>query len=354
MNTYLETGIAVVLIIFVFSIVVYVIQELIAANLEFRGKMLKASLNQILDRTNADEKLATAFFDHPQIKMLKKNLDKLPAYIPAANFAMSVMDIIAEKAGNRTGNVLNDFKSGLQQFVNADGDLPVLLRTWADNSTGVKELKETIEKWYNEYMDRVTGWYKKEYRYVTRIIAVCIALGFNLNIINITKTVYGDSQLRTTLVTAAEKMTDQPESVKSYYTATIKSRLDEVDTTFERKIRNQSNNNHPIDSLNKRRNFEKDSIISNYNQSQIRLAKSLIDSVSRGKLVFGWSNSPVKTIDANTGLQRNATWWEITLMLIGILIGATAISMGAPFWFDVMVKLVNVRRAGLKPQKGNK
>lgn len=34
----------------------------------------------------------------------------------------------------------------------------------------------------------------------------------------------------------------------------------------------------------------------------------------------------------------------------GILISAVAISLGAPFWFDLLSKIVNVRRAGIKPK----
>ncbi len=40
---------------------------------------------------------------------------------------------------------------------------------------------------------------------------------------------------------------------------------------------------------------------------------------------------------------------KLFLTLAGWFMAAAAISMGAPFWFDMLVKLVNVRKAGLKP-----
>jgi hypothetical protein len=43
------------------------------------------------------------------------------------------------------------------------------------------------------------------------------------------------------------------------------------------------------------------------------------------------------------------TFFRIFWALLGWAITAGCISMGAPFWFDVMLKLVNVRRAGLVP-----
>jgi hypothetical protein len=36
---------------------------------------------------------------------------------------------------------------------------------------------------------------------------------------------------------------------------------------------------------------------------------------------------------------------------IGWLLMAIAVSLGAPFWFDLLNKLVNLRLAGVKPDK---
>ena len=49
MSEYIDTAIAVILIIVIFSVIAYVIQELIAANLEYRGKMLKSSIEPLLN-----------------------------------------------------------------------------------------------------------------------------------------------------------------------------------------------------------------------------------------------------------------------------------------------------------------
>src|SRR5687768_8591190 len=107
MSTYLDTTICLLLIIIVFSTVTYVIQELIAINLKYRGKMLWNSMSQLLDgivqkkrgdiNNNIKSKISpnTAannppgnnnltttittndFFNHPQIKILCKNLENL-------------------------------------------------------------------------------------------------------------------------------------------------------------------------------------------------------------------------------------------------------------------------------------
>ena len=43
-----------------------------------------------------------------------------------------------------------------------------------------------------------------------------------------------------------------------------------------------------------------------------------------------------------------------TIKIAGLLITALAASMGAPFWFDLVNKLVNLRSAGKVPPKSEK
>lgn len=46
------------------------------------------------------------------------------------------------------------------------------------------------------------------------------------------------------------------------------------------------------------------------------------------------------------GLGRLST---LAGILLGWLVTGVAIAMGAPFWFDLMSKLMNVRNTGTKP-----
>ncbi|MRG48730.1 hypothetical protein GFS24_26700 [Chitinophaga sp. SYP-B3965] len=327
MNTYLETGIAVILIIVVFSIVAYVIQELIAVNLQFRGRMLKKAINQLLVSGSV---FANEFFKHPQIELLEKRngATKDPSYIPSANFAMTVIDLV---------------KNGTA----ADPELQKLFSSWqAIAGEDVIAMKALIEKWYDEYMDRVGGWYKKEYRWITRILAIGIALAFNFNLIRITQIVHHDTALKATLVAAADKMADTPDYLAQYYTQKINSDMKAVDDDFATKI-----SSAPADSakLVQKRDAVKDSLLINYNAKQYQMARGLVDSLPTGKLMLGWKNWPWLEQEIKTGKPAYIGNWNLFLLIIGLFLGAAAISMGAPFWFALLVKLVNIRRAGLKP-----
>jgi hypothetical protein len=42
-------------------------------------------------------------------------------------------------------------------------------------------------------------------------------------------------------------------------------------------------------------------------------------------------------------------WVDFIRVLAGWLLSGIAISMGAPFWFDLLGKVMNVRNTGAKP-----
>jgi hypothetical protein len=52
---------------------------------------------------------------------------------------------------------------------------------------------------------------------------------------------------------------------------------------------------------------------------------------------------------AEGGWQQSPMAWAAKI--IGLLITSLAISLGAPFWFDLLSKFMNVRAAGVKPEK---
>ena len=41
----------------------------------------------------------------------------------------------------------------------------------------------------------------------------------------------------------------------------------------------------------------------------------------------------------------------ITMKLLGIILSAGAAAQGAPFWFDILKRLVNIRGSGAKPEE---
>lgn len=56
-----------------------------------------------------------------------------------------------------------------------------------------------------------------------------------------------------------------------------------------------------------------------------------------------------------TGGEKFGYWWyRFLLGLIGFIMTALALSLGAPFWFGLLNKLVSLRQAGVKPEEKSK
>ncbi|MBL7732019.1 MAG: hypothetical protein JNM88_12635 [Chitinophagaceae bacterium] len=363
MNTILETGISLVLIFFIFSIITYVIQELIAVNLKYRSKMLWKSMLQLFDGEKLEGRIklmqalpsdntdnTKTFYNHPQILSLKKDLQskKLPSYIPAANFALAVMNMIAANApANKDKNYVTqsttfeDIKAGLETFVNSGGNLYAVLKNLVDTSTTIQDLQQKIEDWFNNYMKRVSAWYESHVVVSVRIIAVALTLIFNINVIRLTKKIYNDSAVRSSLVAMAERIVDKPDAVTQYYTSgfkTISANIDSIyqlqldaDTTAEGKKRILAEKAIVLDSL-----------AANYTQKNSIAMRSLVNQLDSTGLPLGWKNdSLAMQVNGKPGSDKII---NILLMLLGWIIGACCISMGAPFWFDMLNKLINVRR----------
>lgn len=144
MNTYLETAIAVILVIVIFSIIAYVVQELIAANLQYRGKMLRNSLQVLLDGEANTSAFVDKIYNHPQVKKLKENNDRLPSYVPAANFALAIIDEVAKSRKTTLTDLFTDFKNGINAFTGTNEDLKILLQDYVNTS---KDLKRAERKY---------------------------------------------------------------------------------------------------------------------------------------------------------------------------------------------------------------
>ena len=82
----------------------------------------------------------------------------------------------------------------------------------------------------------------------------------------------------------------------------------------------------------------------NVNIKNIQNINSLLSQLP---IPMGWT-------EGNYPSNAKFDFWGWISKLIGLLITAGAVSLGAPFWFDIANKLVNVRASGNKPEKSSK
>ena len=73
-------------------------------------------------------------------------------------------------------------------------------------------------------------------------------------------------------------------------------------------------------------------------------------AVANSPLGLGWSATDLE--EATEKSLKTVSFW--ILKFLGFFVTAMAISLGAPFWFDLLKKFTNIRNAGPKQNENDK
>jgi hypothetical protein len=155
-------------------------------------------------------------------------------------------------------------------------------------------LQKNIEDWYNSSMDRVSGWYKRSSHWIIFTTGLIVAAVLNVNTITIADYLYRNDTARAAIVARAQNAAADPAFLSRNY-----------------------------DDVNKQ-----------------------LDSIG---LPIGWTTGWGAPRRGNEpGAQ--GIWNNGLAPILGWLITAFAATMGAPFWFDVLNKVMVVRST-VKPHE---
>ena len=294
----LQVVIGIVFILLLLSLFATTIMELLAAGLSLRGKNLEKALKNMLASTDIDEHILQAFKDNSLYRQLSFQYGKKrvapPSYMSADSFQSILFDIILK--GKTTS--IHNLKEELVKV--ADKDLQnVLFQLMQDAEENLDMFKGEVMKWYENIMDRASGWYKRLTQKILVVVGIAIAVAFNADTIAIYQHLSSDPAALASVVNMAEKfVADNEDNDTLGYQATDPELQETIDN-LKSLMENQINQINPV----------------------------------------GWQNIEVAEMDATSWVMK-ALGWVVT---------ALAISLGAPFWFDLLRKIVNVRSSGNKP-----
>jgi hypothetical protein len=237
--------------------------------------------------------------DHKYKSPTKGGARELPSYIPSETFALALIGILNQ--ANKVGDeVFPEVRSTVLALPDSKAK-QALLAMISDAGTSIDRLRQNIEDWYNAAMDRVAGWYKKKSQYTLLAIGFVVAVMANADSIQLAKTLYLDPGIRSATVEAATTyLKNAPSNDPSCVAAEQKS---------------TGPFTHDLSCLQQR-------------------MKQVTDTESATLLPLGW---------------KQGVHWS-ALMILGWLLTAIALSLGAPFWFDLLNKFMVVRST-IKPQE---
>ena len=298
MSLVLDTAIGLVFVYLLVSLVCSAAKELVELIMKRRATYLKLGLLRLL---GSDDWLNKVYV-HPLIQGLCKYDGIWPSYIPSASFSKVIVDIVRTNTGQVTASTTADpfqeFRSrieGIQNESIKNAHLAVVGTT----SRSMDAVQVDIEAWFNGAMERVSGWYKRWSQYWILTIGAMLTIAINVDTISIGRSLWRDPALRDAVVAAA--------------TEQLKPK--------------------PPPSGQPPKAEDPEEALKRLKESSARLAEFGIP--------VGWDQQDPRSVPKNVH--------DVLLKVVGWLLTALAVSLGAPFWFDMLSKIVTVRSA-MKPK----
>jgi hypothetical protein len=332
----LDVAIGLIFIYLVLSLICSAACELIESFSRRRSLYLHRGLQELLNDPMGLG-LVREIYQHPLVSSLYRgtyqasNRANFPSYIPPRNFALALMDVIGSRAadGGRSGAAGATLSTGT---ISAESLRSAIVTNLASNPQASQalltlaeaagydpvKLRENIEAWYNSSMDRVAGWFKRRSHMTVLIVGIVLSVAINADTISIANSLATDKALRTSLVRAAA------ESAKRSDAAAPASGA--LPDEFTRTV--------PACQVD-------------VNSADCRFQANLRRIRGAG-LPLGWSSLPGGVAADPRGLPQSASEWA--MKLLGVLLTALAISLGSPFWFDTLNKVM-VIRSTVKPKE---
>src|SRR6185436_4630280 len=86
------------------------------------------------------------------------------------------------------------------------GNIKTSLLTLIDEAgNDINKARGNVEAWYDDAMDRVSGWYKRRTSFILIVIGLLASFALNIDTIQITKALLYNDTLRKSVADAAEK-----------------------------------------------------------------------------------------------------------------------------------------------------
>jgi hypothetical protein len=364
-SVFLDVALSLTFFYLIASMFVSGITEFINTLIEKRSALLWEALGKLQDSWVAGK--PGSFQDNPLVKFFEHEKgmiwSKATSYINASTF----VSVLLDKMNVGKGLIPNDLQQLQALTINLEeGEFKEMVEILLRESKDLKDFRKKLSTWFDLYMQEVSGWYKRYTRIVVWGVAIVVTIALNLNSIKITQRLYTDPKLRESMVAQALKVAKNKDFktfeqkkkndflqylqaedstlTDSVYRIVINTKQDSItiaqlyhkniDTISNSKV--DYNSSQFIDSLRKKnRSFLKLTLAVKANTSldtlkvQGKYAEYLQQNLSALGIPMGWAKEDCSSIN----------FWSF----IGWILTAAALSFGAPFWFDLLLKIVNIR-----------
>lgn len=316
----LQVIIGIIFTYLLLSLFATILNELLASYFAFRGYFLERTIKRMLiprdrnrgkrpeeQREPVDEAIFHEFKDNIIVQQLRQSRmpgrwSTFPSYLEDKTFSQVFINILERKA-----KVDSAFLKA-NTLINAIPENSNLRRLLEEVKVRgvetVDDFAEHVQGLYNIMMDRASGVYKQHIQVITIVVGFGIAAAFNADTFQIYKSLSSNPDARLEVVAMAENF---------------------IATNSARGIQ-------PAESAD----------IQQLNNQLTTLLNQDIERI-KNPLGIGWGHNDIDTEEMEIGI------WGWVQRVLGWLITSIAIALGAPFWFDILRKIMMVRSPNITP-----
>jgi hypothetical protein len=297
-TTWLDVAVGLTLVFLGVSLLVTAINEYVGQMLNLRGKELCKSLLGLVDDPGLKAKLAknpalARFFDGGKaLSYVDTNL-LARMLLGGTDDALPAASSVKELGAAIDKLPDSALKSQLQAIARTAGDK-------------VDDLVTAVSAWADRSLTMLGEVYKKKMQRISLLIGFVVAVMFNIDTVGLTMHLYRDKEAREAAAGLAVQLADQTDREAFDRCMALPAEQRRLDPSCA-----------PL--------------------------AGLVESVrgrnaSLGLLPVGWA----------AGVS--AAPWRWVTRLLGWVLTSLAVSVGAPFWFDLLNRFVNIRHTMRKPE----
>ncbi|MBW4579665.1 MAG: hypothetical protein KME42_08860 [Tildeniella nuda ZEHNDER 1965/U140] len=196
-------------------------------------------------------------------------------------------------------------------------------------SHDLSQFRQEVEVWFDRSMDRASGVYKRNAKGVAMVIGLVLASVTNSDAFFIVNRLSNDENLRQVITNKAAEVVPVRDPAAPVSPIDLNALKQQTDAALK--------------DLSLPIGWKPENFVRQFDCPSNVAAES-------GSPCEAFSSQP-GSLNASTIVQLIAAKpIELLKLIIGWIVSGLAIAMGAPFWFDLLGKVMNVRNSGSKPQ----
>lgn len=376
LSGFLDIAIGLIFLYLVLSLICTIINELVATTLAVRAKTLAKTMRTLID----DPQIREAFYNHGLITnaaqasregagdVQKGQIyippdNKHPSYFDARTVALALLDSITPK-DQRDPEAQAEFPT-LDQIKDSVAKLgdsnirDVLLSSLATAGGDLAKARADLEKWFDSAMDRLSGGYKRWAKKWALIIGIGIAVIFNADSVHVSQKLWADETLRAQMVESASAILQDRDLLRNVKCEPVGNATEQTDTSQGSEGSNTSSG--AADQTDATQADATQAETTQTDTTQTSTTQVRDDQTDPSEKMacllkqFGTQQDNLRPLPIGWTKAQLAEFCEFKLdwfifKIIGLLWTGLALSLGAPFWFDILDKFMSIRGAQ-KPEK---